>query len=315
MKSYDARFTSANPLVAHAREQGYAVPAFNTNGGTYDIARAALEAAQEMQSPLILQVYEPNTEYRGMKFHVELTKLLVEELGISIPLALHLDHGHSVKSASHAVECGFTSVMLDASHEALEENIAQTREIIRLARPGGVSVEAEVGHVAGNEPAAVPQIGCAEIPLKPERPGARTLPAEAVRFVRETRVDMLAVAIGSVHGVYQSQTDLDFDLLSELHSIVDVPLVAHGTSGISPDDLSRLVKHGMSKINFGEPFRMNYIRYFRRLSDELEHRWHPWRIMREVKGLLKADMKQLILALGADGKAAKIQPASEMSRC
>lgn len=303
MTYYDKRFTNAIPLVTHARENGYAVPAFNTNGGTYDIARAALEAAQDLHSPLILQVYEPNTEYRGMAFHVELTTSLVKDLGITIPLALHLDHGHSFGSVEQAIRSGFTSVMFDASHDPLEENIAQTRKVIQLAAGVGVSVEAEVGYVSGNEPAASKQIGCTEIPASPSFAGARTSPAEAVQFVRETHVDMLAVAVGSIHGVYQRQSALDFDLLAELRQKVEVPLVAHGTCGISNDDLSRLVFHGMAKINFGEPFRMNYIRYFRQLSEELEHRWHPWRIMREVKERLRSDMKQLILALGADGKA------------
>lgn len=300
------RFINAIPLVTDARRRDYAVPAFNTNGGTYDIARAALEAAQELDSPLILQAYEPNLEYRRFRFSVDLAESLCRDLQITVPIAIQLDHGHSFESTVQAMQAGFTSVMLDASHEPLEDNIAQTRAVIRVARAMGASVEAEVGYVKGNEPRKDRQIGCQPIPDRPSIPGAKTSVDEAQRFVRETGVDMLAVAIGSVHGVYQRQPDLDFELLSKLRSAVSVPLVAHGTCGISLEDLSRLATGGMAKINFGEPFRMNYIRYFRQLAEEMEHLWHPWRIMREVKNHLKKDMKQLIQALGADGKASSI---------
>jgi fructose-bisphosphate aldolase, class II len=297
------RLLNAIPLVRDAQKRGYAVPAFNNNGGTYDIARAMLEAAQELNAPLIMQCYEPNLEYRGFRYSVELLRSLMAELHITVPVAMHLDHGHSFASAVQAMHAGYTSVMLDASHEPLDANIAETKAVLRVARSIGVSVEAEVGYVKGNEPKKEKPVGMAPLPKKPSTPGAKTSLEEAERFVRETEVDMLAVAIGSIHGCYESQTDLDFDLLSKLRSRLSVPLVAHGTCGISLEDLSRLAQTGMSKINFGEGFRMSYIRYFREYSEELEHMWHPWRIMREVKNRLKADMKELICALGAEGKA------------
>jgi fructose-bisphosphate aldolase, class II len=297
------RLTSALPLVSDAQRRGYAVPAVNTNGGTYDIARAALEAAQELNAPLIVQAYEPNLEYRGFRYSMDLLRSLMADLHITVPIAMHLDHGHSFASTVQAMHAGFTSVMLDASHEPLEVNIAETKAVIRVARAIGVSVEAEVGYVKGNEPKKEKQVGCTPVPTKPAVSGAKTSTAEAIEFVRETEIDMLAVAIGSVHGVYEQQTDLDFELLSQLRRCVSVPLVAHGTCGISLEDLSRLASEGMAKINFGEPFRMTYIRYFRQISDEIEHLWHPWRIMREVRNRLKKDMKDLIRALGADGKA------------
>jgi fructose/tagatose bisphosphate aldolase len=124
-----------------------------------------------------------------------------------------------------------------------------------------------------------------------------------VRFVSEVDVDMLAVSVGTTHGVYEKQTEIDFALLKEIRSQISIPLVQHGTCGISLGDVSELVKCGMNKVNFGEPFRFNYIKYFNELTDSMEHLWHPWRIMREVKNKLKADMKEIISALGADGKA------------
>ena len=297
------RFLSAKPLVLDAQRRGYAVPALNTNGATYDITRAALEAAQELQAPVILQVYEPNIEYRGYEFFVRQVESLCDGLGVTVPVALQVDHAHSFDSAVRALRAGLTSVMFDASHEPLETNIAQSRQVVRVARAAGASVEAEVGYVRGNEPAKEQRIGRIEVPEKPTTPPSRTDPAEAVRFVSEVEVDMLAVSIGTTHGVYLHQPDIDFDLLVRLRREVSVPLVQHGTGGVSLEDLSRLASSGMAKINFGEPFRFNYIRHFMRLTDEMEHLWHPWRITREVKNLLKADMKELIVALGADGKA------------
>ena len=296
-------FVSAGSLVERARDCGYAVPALNTNGGTYDITRAALEAARELSAPVILQVYEPNTEYRGIEYFAIQAAFLCDQMGVSVPVALQLDHGHSFESVSAAMNAGLTAVMFDGSHEPYETNVRETRRVVQAARARGVAVEAELGHVTGNEPPKEKLIGRTPVPEQPDGPAPKTNVAEAVRFVKDTGVDMLAVAIGSVHGVWQRQTNLDFELLEELRGALSVPLVMHGTGGISLEDLSRLAAGGMAKVNFGEPFRYNFIRYFDELTDTMDHRWHPWRILREVKDRLKDDMKKLIVALGANGKA------------
>ena len=297
------KFVNAKPLVADAKNKGYAVPALNTNGGTYDIARAALEAAEEMKSPLILQAYEPNLEYRGYDYFVKMASHLCDELNIRVPVALQVDHGHSFDSVLKAMKAGFTSVMFDASHDPLEDNIANTRKVVEIAKVLGCSVEAEVGYVKGNEAKKEKLIGRIPVAEKPSISPAKTDIAEAQRFVSEVDVDMLAVSVGTTHGVYKAQAGIDFELLKMLASKIDTPLVQHGTCGISLEDISRLVKAGMSKVNFGEPFRFNYIKYFNELTDSMEHLWHPWKIMREVKNRLKTDMKEIITALGAEGKA------------
>lgn len=296
-------FVSAKPLVDDAREHGYAVPALNANGGTYDMARAALEAAAELRSPVIVQVYEPNAAYRGVGHFVRLVEWLANELNVTVPVALQMDHGKSFESVVRGMRAGLTSVMFDASHEPLAVNIETTQRVLDVARSLGLSVEAEVGYVTGNEPTPDKQIGRAAVPECPSIPPGKTDVDEATRFIEATGVDMLAVAIGTTHGVYRKQTNIDFDLLGTLCRRLDVPLVMHGTSGISLADLTRLSRSGMAKVNFGEPFRFNYIRYFNELTDGMEHQWHAWRIMQEVKDRLKADMKELIVALGADGKA------------
>lgn len=283
------RFCNAKVLANKAREEGYAVPALNTGGGTYDITRAAIEAAEELRSPLILQSYEPNLAYRGFEHFVLQTAHLAKDA--SIPIALHLDHGMSLDSVKQAVRAGYTSVMIDSSHLSLAENIRSTREVIEAVRPLGVSVEAEVGHVAGGAHST-------------EHDAASTTdPEEAVRLVEETGVDMLAVATGTQHGIFVLQDEIDLDLVRELRRRIPVPLVQHGTCGIPLDLTSELVNAGMAKINFGEPFRANYITYFKEYANTLDHGGHPWKIMMAVKNHLKEDMKEIIRALGSEGKA------------
>ena len=301
------RFISAKPLVDHARKNGYAVPALNSNGGSYDIARAALEACQKTNSPLILQVYEPNCDYRGYDYFVNLADFLCNELKIEVPVALQVDHGRSFESVSKAIDSGFTSVMIDVSSQPLETNISETKKVIEYAGRRNVSVEAEVGYVKGNEPPERNMTGRAEIHQRPQVKAVKTSVDEAIYFVEKTKVDMLAVNIGTTHGCYNLQDDIDFDLLSELCRKVDIPLVQHGTCGIRKTFLEKLSKNGMSKINFGEFFRFNYINYFIELADSMEHFWHPWKIMQQVKKRLRSDMIELIEAVGSCGQADYIE--------
>lgn len=294
---------SAGPMTRDAREKGYAVPAFNTNGATYDLTRAALESARDMESPLIVQVYEPNAGYRGFGYFVHQVRYLCEELDVRVPVAIQLDHGHSFDSAVRAIRAGFTSVMIDASHEPIEVNAEITRKVVEVARPLDVSVEAEIGYVAGNEPAETEQIGRVPVQPSPTGPAPMTTPEEAMDFVKRVDVDLLAVAVGTTHGVYESQTGMNYEVVRALRAAVDVPLVQHGTGGIALEDLTRLKDAGMAKVNFGEVFRYDYIRHFLDITDHNEHLWHPWRIMEQTKDRIKDTMDELIRALGSDGRA------------
>ena len=296
------KFVPSHILVQEAQKAGYAVPALNTNGSNYEITRAALEASQELSAPLVIQVYEGNVSFRGYDYFVHLVDFLCDELGIKVPVAIQLDHGKSLDSIVGAIKAGFTAVMFDASHDPIEKNIEKTNRMAELARAAGVSLEAEIGYVKGNEPPQEKMIGRYELLERPTIPIDKTRVDEAVRFAEAVDIDMLAVSIGSIHGVYQKQDQLDFELLRKIREAVSIPLVSHGTSGISVDDLKKLTREGMAKINFGEPFRYDYIRYFCRFSDEIEHLWHSWRVMEETKDALVKDMKVLIRALGADGK-------------
>ena len=282
------RLINPSRLVRRAFEGGYAVPAFNTNGGSYDITRAAVEAASETGSPLILQTYEPNLGYRGARHSARIAEFLAAE--VDVPVGLALDHGHTVEGCRAALEAGYTTVMFDGSELSLEENIAGAKRARAVADHFGAALECEVGHLhtPGEDPDAVPP---------------KTDPEEAAAFVAEVEVDFLAVAIGTRHGLWKEQKDIDFDLLERIRDRVQVPIVQHGTGGVSLEDLARVAKLGVAKANFGEVFRAPWVDYFLEEEKALDHKGHPWKIQKKVMERLKADMKAIIAALGAEGKA------------
>jgi ketose-bisphosphate aldolase len=279
-------------MCDQAAAKGFGIPALNNNGGSYDIGRAIIEASEELQSPLIIQCYEPNLEYCGYDYAGMLINFLAANT--TIPMAIALDHGKTPQSVFRAVKAGFTHVMIDYADKPLEENAGGTQEIIDLVRPLGISVEAEIGHI-----------------IKSSDDSSQRAPTvsveEAKEFASKVDVDLLAVAVGSTHGIFKEQHGLDFGLMSKIHGAVKQPLVLHGTCGISMADISKSVKAGMTKINFGEGLRMNYIRYYNEFSQTLNHEHHTWRIARAAKDRLKEDIKEIIRAVGSEGKASSIK--------
>jgi ketose-bisphosphate aldolase len=286
------KLLNAKQICDQAAAKGFGVPALNNNGGTYDIGRAIFEAAEELQSPLIVQCYEPNLEYRGFDYAGQLLRYLAAET--TIPIAIALDHGKSPQSVLRAVRAGFTHVMIDYADKPLEENVRGTQEIINLVRPLGLSVEAEIGHIIKSSDASSQRAPTVSV-------------AETKEFTARVDVDLLAAAVGTTHGIFKEQHGMDFGLMSQLRSAVQPPLVLHGTCGISLPDISRCVIAGMTKINFGEGLRMNYIRYFNEFSQTLNHEHHVWRIARAAKDRLKQDIKAIIRAVGSEGKASAIK--------
>jgi fructose-bisphosphate aldolase class II len=287
MKPYNAKH-----LCDQAAAKGFGIPALNNNGGTYDIGCAIIEACEELQSPLIIQCYEPNLEYRGFDYAGQLIKFLAADS--TIPMAIALDHGKTPVSVMRAVKAGFTHVMIDYADKPLEQNVRGTQEIINLVRPLGISVEAEIGHIIKSSDASNQRAATVSV-------------AEAEEFTCKVDVDLLAVAVGTTHGIFKEQHGIDLGLISKIRSAVKPPLVLHGTCGVSMADISRSVKAGMTKINFGEGLRMNYIRYFNEFTQTLNHEHHVWRIARAAKDRLKEDIKEIIRAVGSEGKAAAIK--------
>ncbi len=226
-----------NSVLAPAFSKGYGVGSFNVINSSF--VEAVIRAAENRKSPVIVSLAEVHFQYADIRSIAACTRLLAEES--SVPVVLNLDHGLSFESTARAVRYGFTSVMFDGSRLDYDENIRQTREIVRMCRQVGISVEAELGAVGGAE--AGDSGGTAD-------PTLFTDPVQAGDYVRKTGIDALAVAIGNVHGKYKGDPCLDFERLSAIKNRAGIPLVLHGGSGISDDDFRRAIKCGIAKVNF-----------------------------------------------------------------
>ncbi|MBR2100736.1 MAG: class II aldolase [Eubacterium sp.] len=220
-------------LLADAEKGNYAVGSFSV--ANMEMVLGVLKAAKELNAPVILQIAEVRLKQSPLEVIGPL--MVAAAKAASTPVAVHFDHGKTMEKISQALDIGFTSVMFDGSHLPLDENIAQTNEVIKKAREYGAAVEAEIGCVGGSED------GSEDIAIN------CTKPEDALRFEKETGVDALAIAIGNAHGNYKSTPKLRFDILEEVERITKTPLVLHGGTGITPDDFVRCSKTGIKKIN------------------------------------------------------------------
>ncbi|HEU5139179.1 MAG TPA: class II fructose-1,6-bisphosphate aldolase [Bacillales bacterium] len=227
---------SMKEMLEKAKTEGYAVGQFNLNN--LEFTQAILQAAQAEQSPVICGVSEGAGRYMGgFGTVVSVVESLMEEYGITVPVAIHLDHGSNFEVCMRAIKAGFTSVMIDGSSLPLEENIALTKKVVDAAHAVGVSVEAELGRVGGQE----------DDVIAPEEVYA--IPSECEKLVAETHVDCFAPALGSVHGPYKGEPNLGFKEMEEVMSLTNVPLVLHGGTGIPVKDIQRAISLGSAKIN------------------------------------------------------------------
>ena len=226
---------NGNKMLNTARSTYDVIYHFNINN--LEWAKIILEKCNELHVPVILGASEGAIKYMG-GYHVvyNLVKSLIMDLNIETDVCLHLDHGSSYESCKSAIDAGFTSVMIDASKLSLEDNIRETKRVCDYAHEFNVSVEAEIGHVGGVEDNVASSVLLANFD-------------DCVRFVKETGIDSLAPAIGTVHGIYTGKLNIDFDLITKLRNNLSIPLVMHGGSGLSHDILRRAVKSGITKIN------------------------------------------------------------------
>jgi len=226
--------TTLREVLPAARRDGYAVPAFDCSEDV--MVRAILETCEALRSPVILMTLLPELEGNGIVYMSRLIRGVAEHH--TVPVVLHLDHATELDLVKKAIDHGFSSVMIDGSSLPLDENIALTRAAVELARPHGVSVEAELGHVGGMD---LEETASTESVL--------TEPHEVAKFVAETGVDALAVSIGTQHGVYRSRPTLAIGRLKELNAASPAPLVLHGGSGTPEDQIQDAIRNGISKIN------------------------------------------------------------------
>ncbi len=281
--------TTLKEILAGARENAYAVPAFDCVEDV--MVRSVLETAEELRAPVIVMCLQPRPDSYDMAYLAGLVRAVADVH--SIPIALHLDHTSDLDVVKRAIDHGFTSVMVDGSTMPFEANVALSRAAVELAHPHGVSVEAELGHVGGMDLA---ETECGESVL--------TLPEEIVRFVEETDVDALAVSIGTSHGVYRSLPNLSIDRLKELNAVSAVPLVLHGGSGTPDDQIRESVRNGICKINIFADNRIAMAKGMKTAVARI-NRIDP--LPADMFGPMKQAMRETVAEkirlLSADGKA------------
>lgn len=234
---------SLKPLLEDARKNHYAIPAFDVSN--YEMVRAVIDVCEEECSPAIFMLLKADLEGRGLKMLVDMIRSAAETA--TVPVCIHLDHAVSYEDVVACIEAGASSVMYDGSKLPLEENIANTKRVVDFAHNLGITVEAELGHVT-DAIGGLSETGDVASD-DPTIEDCLTQPDQVIRFVQETKVDCLAVAIGTAHGVYVSTPKLHFDRLQEIEAVSECPLVLHGGSGTPDADVCRSIQMGITKIN------------------------------------------------------------------
>ncbi len=246
-------FRTMSEILKPCVRQGWAVGAYDTCN--LETTQAILDAAAADEAPTILMIYPNHTPQADWRTLSRLVSAEVERTGV--PAALVLDHAKSLDQVEYALTLGFSGIMIDASLEPLDQNIALTRQVVELAHAWDVSVEAELGHVGTGD----------DILSEDDQQAHLTRVDEAERFVFETGVDALAVSIGTVHGLYRGTPKLDFERLEQLHAVCPIPLVLHGGSDTPDQDLCRAIELGIAKINVWTDVRIPFLRVLRQALD------------------------------------------------
>ena len=290
MVSYkELGLVNTKEMFAKAIKGGYAIPAFNFNN--MEQLQAIVKASVETKSPVILQVSKGARNYANQTLLRYMAQGAVEyakELGCEHPqIVLHLDHGDGYDRCMQAFRTGYTSVMIDGSHESFEDNIALTKSVADAGRAMGVPVEAELGKVGGKEDDGPAVEG--ESPY--------TDPAEAKEFVERTGCTSLAIGVGTSHGVYTSDPHIEQSVVKAIRDAVDVPLVLHGTSGVPDEQVAEAVKNGICKVNYATELRQAYTKGFMTYMAENPACFDPKKPakegMREITELVKIRMTNL----------------------
>ncbi|REK66615.1 MAG: tagatose-bisphosphate aldolase [Cohnella sp.] len=279
---------SSTPLLVEAREKGYAVVAFNVH--TLEMLQAVVEAAEESGAPLILQTTTGTVKHLGAEYIAAAAKTAAARS--RIPIALHLDHCQDFNLILKCIQAGYTSVMIDQSMHSFETNVNMTRKVVEIAQALNVNVEAELGKVGGVED---------DIKVE-DHMASLADPEECRKFVELTGVPTLAPAIGTAHGIYKGEPNIDFDRIAEIATKTKVPLVLHGGSGIPDVQVKRCISLGMAKVNVAtelkNAFSESLKQYFAEHPDELD----PRSYMTKAKAAVKQLAKEKISICGAAGR-------------
>lgn len=282
--------TTGKAILDVANEHSFAVPAFNISD--WAMFRGIVEISEETDAPLIVGIHPDEVRHIGREM---ITGIIERSHNSSVPIAIHWDHGATYEQTLQAIQYGFTSVMIDGSLKPFEENIAITRKVTDSAHALGISVEGELGTIGGNDSYA--EAGAAEI--------IYTDPDDAVTFVEQTGVDSLAVAIGTFHGLYPAhlKPELKLDLLKEIKSRVQIPLVLHGGSGNPDDEIREAARIGINKINISTDIKVAYHNKMREVLGSDPKVREPNSIQPACLEAMKVVAAQKIELFGAAGRA------------
>ncbi len=273
-------------MLQEAQKGGYAVGAFNVEN--MEMIIAAAEAADELGAPIMLQTTSSTVRYASVNQFYANVRAIADK--VSVPVAMHLDHGDSFDLAMQALRAGYTSIMIDGSHYDFEQNVALTKSVVTAARPNGIPVEAELGKVGGKED-----------DLEVEDAGY-TDPLEAKEFVHKTGISSLAVAIGTAHGFYAGVPKLDIERLKEIRKHVDIPLVLHGASGLSDEDVLKCIKEGICKVNFATELRVAFSNGVKSVLAQNPDIYDPKAYLKPARENVKQLVKNRIQVCGCHGK-------------
>ncbi|NLJ89419.1 MAG: class II fructose-bisphosphate aldolase [Clostridiales bacterium] len=274
-------------MLLDAKEGNYAIGAFNVEN--MEMVKAVIAAATTMKSPVMLQTTPSTVKYGELSTYYALVK--AEAKKASVPVALHLDHGNSFDLVVKAIREGYTSVMIDGSSKSFEENIELTKRVVEVARPNNIPVEAELGKIGGKED---------DLEVKD---GNYTDPKEAKEFVERTGISSLAVAIGTAHGIYSQTPVLDKERVSAIRVLVDIPLVLHGGSGLSDEDVRECIQRGICKVNFATELRIAYTDGMKEVFRENPEAFDPKVFGKAGMAKVIELVKDRIKLCGSEGKA------------
>jgi fructose-bisphosphate aldolase class II len=280
---------SMTEMLNKAKEGKYAVGQYNINNLEWTFA--ILTAAEKEQSPVILGVSEGAAKYMGgFNTVVKMVEGLLIDLKITVPVAIHLDHGSSFEACKAAIDAGFTSVMIDASHDPFEQNVETTKKVVDYAHSHGVSVEAELGTVGGQEDHVVGDIIYAD-------------PAECKELVERTGIDCLAPALGSVHGPYKGEPKLGFDEMEQIGKETNVPLVLHGGTGIPTEQIQKAIARGTAKINVNTENQIAFNKAVREFVANDQKQYDPRKVLGPGREAIIATVAGKIREFGTSNKA------------
>lgn len=275
-------------IMKKAQEGHYAIGAFNVEN--MEMVMAVISAAEEMKSPVIMQTTPSTVKYAGLDYFLANARVAASRA--KVPVVMHLDHGSSFELAAQALRTGYTSIMIDGSHETFEDNIALSKEVVEMCRPSNVPVEAELGKVGGKED-----------DLDGGEGDPFTDPMEAKEFVERTGISSLAVAIGTAHGIYKGEPKLDFERLSQIREVVSIPLVLHGASGLPDTSVKEAIRRGICKVNYATELRIAFTKGVTKFFSENKDVIDPKKYNKAGLEEVKAFVKQKIEVCGCANKA------------